>query len=251
MPVPLKPVRPEVAIFWFRRDLRLDDNAGLFHALKENKQVVPVFIFDTDILDQLENKKDRRVEFIWYALAQLKKELEALNSSLFILHDTPLAAFEKLLDTYNIHSVYTNHDYEPSAIRRDEHVHKLLNGKHITFHTFKDQVIFEKEEVCKDDGSPYTVFTPYMRKWKSRLNEFYRKAYPVKKYVNRFIQVQPFSFPSLKQIGFESAGLDFKPPVIDRSKIRVYDKQRDYPALDGTTHLGVHLRFGTVSIVSS
>lgn len=240
--------KEEVTVFWFRRDLRLKDNAGLYYALKENRNILPVFIFDTEILDQLENKKDQRVEFIWFAVAQLKKELEETGSSLLILHDTPPVAFEKLLTTYNIRNVYTNQDYEPAAIKRDKHIQELLQKKQIGFKPFKDQVIFEKNEVTKDDGSPYTVFTPYMRKWKNTLTDFYLKAYPTKKYFSHFLKVAPFSFPALKKIGFESTGLQFTRPVIDRKKISVYDKQRDYPAIAGTTHLGVHLRFGTISI---
>lgn len=240
--------KDEVNIFWFRRDLRLTDNAALYHALKETNNVLPIFIFDTDILDQLENKKDQRVEFIWYALADLHRELEKIGSSLLVLHDTPSGAFEKLISGYHIQSVYTNHDYEPSAIHRDQQIQNLLKNQNIAFKTFKDQVIFEKNEVTKDDGSPYTVFTPFMRKWKSTLTDFYLRAYPVKKYQAAFVKIQPFPFPSLKKIGFETTGLDFKAPVIDRKKIAVYDKQRDFPAVPGTTHLGVHLRFGTVSI---
>lgn len=240
--------KDEVNIFWFRRDLRLTDNAALYHALKETNNVLPIFIFDTDILDQLENKKDQRVEFIWYALADLHRELEKIGSSLLVLHDTPSGAFEKLISGYHIQSVYTNHDYEPSAIHRDQQIQNLLKNQNIAFKTFKDQVIFEKNEVTKDDGSPYTVFTPFMRKWKSTLTDFYLRAYPVKKYQAAFVKIQPFPFPSLKKIGFETTGLDFNAPVIDRKKIAVYDKQRDFPAVPGTTHLGVHLRFGTVSI---
>lgn len=238
----------EISIFWFRRDLRLNDNAGLYHALKESKQVLPVFIFDITILEQLENKEDRRVEFILFALKEMQNQLEELGSSLLILHDTPLQAFEKLLSDYTIQAVYTNHDYEPYATKRDKSIQELLKKKSIELKTFKDQVIFEKNEVAKDDGLPYTIFTPYMRKWKTRLTDFYLKPYPAKKYFSDFLKTKPFPFPTLKKLGFQSTGLDFKVPALDKKKISVYDKQRDYPGIPGTTRLGVHLRFGTVSI---
>lgn len=248
-----------MTIFWFRRDLRLKDNAGLYHALKENKNVLPLFIFDTDILDQLENKEDRRVIFIWDALQKIQHELEELGSSLWIVYDNPLNAFETLTAKYSIKNVYTNHDYEPAAIKRDTAIQQFLKKKDITFKTYKDQVIFEKSEVTKDDGLPYTVFTPYMRKWKTKLSDFYLKAYPTKKYFSSFFATKSFPFPSLKQIGFkpmpendlpfpDGVRRSFPEAKVDRKKIAVYDQQRDYPGMSGTTHLGVHLRFGTVSI---
>lgn len=240
--------KEEVTLFWFRRDLRLKDNAGLYHALKENKHVLPVFIFDTTILKQLENKEDRRVDFIFQALLEIQKELVALGSSLLVMHDTPVGAFEKLISDYTIKSVYTNQDYEPSAIKRDKSIQELLKKNGAELKTFKDQVIFEKNEVTKDDGLPYTIFTPYMRKWKTRLTDFYLKAYPVKKYFSGFLKTNAFPFPTLQKLGFETTDLHFKIPAPDRKKISVYDKQRDIPGIQGTTHLGVHLRFGTVSI---
>jgi deoxyribodipyrimidine photo-lyase len=243
--------KKEMTVFWFRRDLRLKDNAGLYHALKENKNVLPVFIFDTDILDQLENKEDRRVVFIWETLQKIQRELEELGSSLFILHDKPLNAFKTLTASYSIKKVYTNHDYEPAAIKRDTSIQQFLETKDVLFKTCKDQVIFEKNEVTKDDGLPYTVFTPYMRKWKATLNDFYLKAYPVNKYVSNFFKTKPYPFPSLKKLGFKPlTELDryFPEAKIPQKKISIYDQQRDYPAISGTTHLGVHLRFGTVSI---
>jgi len=242
-----------ISIFWFRRDLRLEDNAGLYYALKEQKNVVPLFIFDKEILDRLENKEDRRVEFIHDALKELKEELEKRGTSLLVFHDTPLHTFEKLIQTTTLKSVYTNHDYEPAAIKRDQSVQKLLAKHQVEFKTFKDQVIFEKNEVTKDDGLPYTVFTPYMRKWKNTLNDFYLKSYPAKKYFSGFVSVEPLPFPTLKEIGFHpitigSTDHHYTKPRVDKNKISVYDKQRDFPAIQGTTRLSVHLRFGTVSI---
>jgi deoxyribodipyrimidine photo-lyase len=251
--------KKEMTIFWFRRDLRLQDNAGLYHALKENKNVLPLFIFDTSILEQLENKQDRRVIFIWEALQKMQNELEELDSSLFIVHDKPLHAFETLTATYSIKNVYTNHDYEPAAIQRDNSIQQFLEQKGIALKTYKDQVIFEKNEITKDNGLPYTIFTPYMRKWKTTLSDFYLKAYPTDNYFSNFFPTKPFPFPSLKTIGFEpmteerlhfpdGVHRSFPEAKVDREKIAIYDQQRDYPAISGTTHLGVHLRFGTLSI---
>lgn len=237
-----------ISIFWFRRDLRLFDNAGLYHALKNNTHVLPIFIFDTEILGRLENKKDRRVEFIHQQITQLQSELQKQKSTLLVLHGKPEDLFKKLLDDHSIKNVYTNHDYEPSAIERDKRIVGLLSKKNIAFHTFKDQVIFEKHEVCKDDGLPYTVFTPYMRKWKSKLSNFYLSAYPNQKYFSNFLKTTPFAIPSLQQIGFESTGTQFLAPALDEKIISRYNELRDFPALGATSRMSLHLRFGTVSI---
>ena len=237
-----------INIFWFRRDLRLDDNAGLYYALKSDNPVLAIFIFDTNILDQLPTKADRRVEFIHNALTGLQQQLKELGCTLVVYHDTPLNAFKQLVKQYTISAVFTNHDYEPYAQERDESIAQFLKEHHITFHTYKDQVIFEKNEVVKDDGKPYTIFTPYSKKWKARLNEFYLKSYPTKKYFNNFYQQAAKRIPSLQAIGFEKAGKSFPTDSPDNAIIKQYDKQRDMPGIDGTSHLGVHLRFGTISI---
>lgn len=231
-------------IFWLRRDLRLTDNAGLYHALKENKQVLPVFIFDTVILDKLEDKNDRRVDFIHQSLKQIQHDLEARGSSLLVLHGDPISIYSEL----DITAVYTNHDYESYAKQRDERIWQILTKRNIPFKTFKDQVIFEKEEVLKEDGTPYTVFTPYSKKWKAKLNAFYMKSYPVEKYANHFLPTKPFYFPSLEDIGFQKTDAQFPERLIKLSVIEKYKEQRDFPAIAGTTRLSVHLRFGTVSI---
>ncbi|WP_280513750.1 cryptochrome/photolyase family protein [Niastella koreensis] len=235
-------------MFWFRRDLRLDDNAGLYHALKGNNPVLPIFIFDTNILDQLPNTSDARVEFIHDALTGMQEQLKELGSTLDVLHDTPLNAFKKLVKQYTIEAVYTNHDYEPYAQERDNRIARFLEEHGIAFHTYKDQVIFEKNEVTKDDGKPYTVFTPYSKKWKVKLNEFYLKSYPTKKYFRHFHQHAPKRIPSLQAIGFEKTGREFPTDSPDNAVIKHYDKKRDFPGVKGTSHLGVHLRFGTISI---
>jgi deoxyribodipyrimidine photo-lyase len=237
-----------INIFWFRRDLRLHDNAGLYHALKSNNPVLPVFIFDTNILDQLPSDTDRRVQFIHNTLATLQKQLNELGTTLVVYHDTPLDAFKKLVKQYTIEKVFTNHDYEPYAHQRDESIAAFLHQHNMSFHTYKDQVIFEKNEVTKDDGKPYTIFTPYSKKWKAKLNKFYLKSYPTKKYFSNFHQQAAKQIPSLQAIGFQKTVAAFPPNSPDNAIIKHYDKQRDIPAVKGTSHLGVHLRFGTISI---
>lgn len=232
------------AVCWLRRDLRLNDQAALYHALKENKQVVCVFIFDTNILDKLEEKRDRRVEFIHQTLALLQQQLESLGSSLLVFAGNPLTIFQQLAPK----AVYTNHDYEPYARQRDAAVKDILEKKGIPFKTYKDQVLFEKDEVTMDDGKPYTVFTPYSRKWKATLTPFYLKSYPTEKFFTSFRQMKPYPMPSLGDLGFEPAGLPFPERVIRQRLIAKYDQQRNFPAIEGTTKLSVHLRFGTVSI---
>lgn len=237
-----------ITLFWFRRDLRLHDNAGLYYALKENENVLPVFIFDTDILNQLEDKTDARVEFIHLHIEKLQQQLAALNSTILVKVGTPKEVFLDLLKKYKINKVYTNHDYEPYAIQRDKEIGKLLLSFGASLHTFKDQVIFEKEEVVKDDNKPYTVFTPYMRKWKSKLSSFYTKSYPTQKYFNHFTKITPSAMPSLSEIGFSKSGIHFPAMVVNEGIVKQYKEQRDFPAIGGTSKLSVHLRFGTVSI---
>lgn len=237
-----------VNIFWFRRDLRLDDNAGLYHALKDGNPIVPVFIFDTNILDDLEEKADRRVEFIRQTLEGIQEALVKKDSSLEVYYDTPTRAFKKLLTKYKIEKVFTNHDYEPYARKRDQEIARFLKEHGASFHTYKDQVIFEKNEVLKDNGEPYTVYTPYSRKWKATLNDFYAKSYPTKKYFRNFYKQSPHRIPSLRSMGFKEVGDPFPPVKPNEEIIRKYDKQRDIPFIHGTTHMGIHLRFGTVSI---
>lgn len=249
----LKPFIPKIAnelissepvLFWFRRDLRLQDNAGLYHALKGNKEVLPIFIFDSEILDKLEDKVDLRVSFIYQSLIRMKEQLEELGSSLLILHGNPIKIFQELSPK----AVYTNHDYEPYAIQRDEQVKTLLERKGIGFKTFKDQVIFERNEVVKDDGKPYTVFTPYSRKWKSTLKSDTLTSYSTEKYFHDFKKIKPIEAPSIADIGFIETSFTFPEKIIKQSIVEHYDKQRNFPAVAGTTKLSVHLRFGTVSI---
>lgn len=237
-----------ICIFWFRRDLRIEDNAGLYHALKSGLSVLPLFIFDTEILDKLEDKADKRVQFIYNEISRLHNELKQHGSSIIVKIGTALTVWKELLNEYDIKAVYTNHDYEPYGKERDTKVSELLLGKGITFQTYKDCVVFEKDEVVKDDGNPYTIFTPYSRKWKTKLTAFYYKPYPSTKYVKHFVKTKSLYLPSLKEVGFEHSEFEYPPRIIKHSLISNYDKTRDIPGIEGTSHLGLHLRFGTLSI---
>ncbi len=235
-------------IFWFRRDLRLHDNAGLYHALKNNNPVLPIFIFDKTILDKLENKADRRVEFIYAALEELQLSLVKMGTSVEVFYSTPSQAFSELIGKYKIEKVFTNHDYEPYARERDNTITQLLNSHGASLHTFKDQVIFEKGEVIKDNRQPYTVFTPYSRKWKAVLKDFHLQAYPSEKYFNNFYRQEARTIPSLQSLGFKKTSIPFPSKELKEQLIIKYGEQRDFPFLSGTSKLGVHLRFGTISI---
>ena len=241
-------MKPCINIMWFRRDLRLKDNAALYHALKDNNPVLPIFIFDKNILGDLQNKNDKRVAFIHKALNDIQKQLVQMNSSLEVFYSTPIEAFKQLMDQYSIEKVFTNNDYEQYAIDRDLVIENLLKEHGTTFHSYKDQVVFEKAEVTKDDGLPYTIFTPYSKKWKSILNEVHLKPYATEKYFSNFYQQSPKEIPSLKSLGFNGVENNFPSFLFDNNIINNYSEQRNFPALNGTTKLGVHLRFGTISI---
>ncbi|MES2591355.1 MAG: deoxyribodipyrimidine photo-lyase [Bacteroidota bacterium] len=240
-------MKKKITLFWFRRDLRLEDNAGLFHALKEG-EVLPVFIFDKKILDRLENKYDRRVDFIHQSILILQKKLVEKGSSLLVIYDSPIAAFKQISETFEVKSVFTNRDYEPAAIQRDTEIQIYLNSKNIEFKSFKDQVIFEKAEVVKANGEPYTVFTPYSNVWKQKLDNSASSFFSSEKLIDNFFKTKPFNIPSLADIGFEKTDLQWKQPEIDTSIVSNYHLTRDIPSVNGTTKLSVHLRFGTVSI---
>lgn len=243
-------------IMWFRRDLRLDDNAALYHALRSTNPVLPVFIFDRNILDDLEDKNDRRVEFIHAAIEEMQQTLHAAGSTMHIFYDYPENAFKQLLHEYSIGEIFTNHDYETYAIDRDDTIKNLLDANGIPFHTYKDQVIFERKEIVKDDNTPYSVFTPYSRKWKATIDDFYVSSYPTKKYFDHFYKHAPKRIPSLQSMGFkrtkaydaDGSLLLFPSKHLKKETIQLYAAQRDYPAAEGTSKMGVHLRFGTVSI---
>jgi deoxyribodipyrimidine photo-lyase len=237
-----------VNVFWFRRDLRLHDNHGLYEALKNSNAVLPVFIFDKNILDALPDKKDKRVSFIHNTLNNLTVELQNQNSSLLIIYDEPLNAFKTICDSFQLKAVFTNHDYEPYAIERDLKIKEWLQTKNISFHSFKDQVIFEKDEVMKSDGTPYTIFTPYSKIWKQKLTGETVKPFPSKKLLANLFKTKPFHFPSLFELGFEKSIVEIPSSEINKKIISNYHLTRNLPAVKGTSKLSIHLRFGTVSI---
>lgn len=238
-----------IAIFWHRRDLRLEDNAGLYYALKSGLPVLPVFIFDANILNRLEDKADKRVDFIHQQITLLKKQLQQLGSDMVLYYGEPLEVWKTIARDYDVAKVFTNHDYEPEAIKRDEAVQRFLAAKNITLHTYKDQCIFEKSEVVKDDGLPYTVFTPYAKKWKARLNTFYLEPYPTEKYLANLLTItKPSSLVSLKEIGFQRTQAHYPGKEVAQGIVKNYSEQRNFPAIAGTSKLGIHFRFGTISI---
>lgn len=240
--------KKQVSICWLRRDLRLTDHTALYHALNSGLPVLVLFIFDPFILDKLTDKKDRRVSFIYQALEGLKVQLNKQGSSIYVLHDSPQAAFERICGEFDVKAVFTNHDYEPYAIARDRGIGDYLTARQISFNSYKDQVIFEKAEIMKADGSPYTVFTPYSRIW--RLNYLKQEplSFPSEMLLNNLLQTSDLSFPTLHEIGFEHSNPISTAPLADEEIIRNYHHTRNFPAINGTTHLGVHLRFGTVSV---
>ena len=237
------------SIFWHRRDLRIHDNAGLYKALKSSASVQPIFIFDRNILDLLP-KNDQRVLFIYQHVQKLKEAYRKLGSDLWVFYGSPLEILPKLTEEKGFDSVNTNRDYEPYALERDKTMFDLLKAKNVEFHGAKDHVIFEKNEVTKDDGKPYTVFTPYSRKWKLKLNENDLSSYPIEKYAMHLAKTTGVSeIPSLFEMGFEEKQLyPFQKEVTSDQLIKMYDQQRNFPATDGTSRLSVHLRFGTISI---
>jgi len=240
--------QPSISIIWFRRDLRLEDNAALYYALKSPYPVLPIFIFDTTILDKLEDKTDKRVEFIHAALQDIQNELINLGSSLSIWHGKPTEIWAQIIDQYDVKEVYANHDYEPYARHRDRTVYELLKTHNIPFKTSKDQCIFEYKEILKNDGKPYTVFTPYSRKWKDAMNPYFLKSYPSEKYFNNFLKINTLESPTLEKLGFKKTGFTFPSKDLREDIVKKYTINRNFPAIESTSRLSVHLRFGTVSI---
>ncbi|MFK2820972.1 deoxyribodipyrimidine photo-lyase [Flavobacteriaceae sp. LMIT009] len=241
--------RGRINIFWFRRDLRLNDNVGLFHALQSPLPVLPIFIFDTNILNTLE-KNDARVSFIYENLQQIKTYLNsAYNSGIAIYHGEPKNIIEALIAQYNIHTIYTNHDYEPYAIQRDLSISKTLQLNGIILKSFKDHVIFERNDVVKKDGTPYKVYTPYSKKWMKQLNDQNLINYPSELYLNKLIKTKDLPFLSLETIGFIKSTIKIEPYKLDVTLIENYETTRNFPAKEyGTSKVGPHLRFGTLSI---
>jgi deoxyribodipyrimidine photo-lyase len=247
------------SLCWFRRDLRVDDHAALHAALTASRQVHCAFVFDTGILDRLPRREDRRVEFIHASVAELRRELESRGGGLIVTHGAARSEIPRLAAALGVGAVYANRDYEPAATARDQAVAAALEQAGIAFHTRKDQVIFEKDEVLTGAGTPYTVFTPYRNAWLKKLEPFFLKAYPVEKYRGRLAPAREGALPSLEQIGFRKTNL----PQLDlpagmsgarrlladfRRRMGKYGERRDYPALKGPSYLSPHLRFGTLSI---
>lgn len=243
-----------IAIFWFRRDLRLHDNTALNAALSSGLPVQVLFIFDSNILNKLIDRDDARVSFIHATIANLDRQLRLIGATLRVEHGEPIVIWRRILQEGNVAKVFANRDYEPYAIERDESVRKLAIEANAEFQTFKDQVIFEKNEVVKDDGKPYTVFTPYSRRWKAKLKEKeLHSATPLKQ--KQFLKPMSVNgveshhhLPSLAQLGFDSSKIVISQPKVDRRVLSEYAENRNLPELHGTTRLGVHLRFGTVSV---
>ena len=242
-------MKQKISIFWFRRDLRLEDNAGLCRALDSGFPVLPIFIFDKKILEALENKNDRRVDYIHQALSIINLELKEYHSKLQTFYGRPIEIFQQLLQQYDIQSVFCNRDYEPQAIERDTDIYNFFKTQNSAFKAFKDQVIFDKTDVLKKDGTPYTVYTPYLKKWKELLNEKDYLAYEAN--CSNFLKQDFSEILSLEAIGFKKTDIGFETPNLDAKIIDEYDKYRDFPALQKTTQLGTALRFGTISIRKS
>jgi deoxyribodipyrimidine photo-lyase len=237
------------ALFWHRRDLRINDNKGLFEALKQNEIVHPIFIFDKSILDKLPNN-DQRILFIYQEIKSLKKSYQNLGSDLWVYYGEPSEIIPKIAQELNCSSVYFNNDYEPYALQRDQEIQVSLNKIKIEFIGKKDHVIFEKNEVLKDDGKPYTIFTPYSRKWKANLKEEQLREYSIEKHTGNLVQKQQEeALITLEEMGFESKVLhDFPNRIAENEILKNYHLSRNFPAVKGTSKLSLHLRFGTISI---
>ncbi|WBL43631.1 deoxyribodipyrimidine photo-lyase [Algoriphagus halophytocola] len=239
--------KQKIILFWFRRDLRLQDNTGLSQALKQHENVLPLFIFDTNILSKLESKKDARVAFIHDQIKEIHNSLGEKGSSLLVKTGAPIDIFDELLGAYDIQAVFTNSDYEPYAKKRDEEVKNRLENESIPFHTFKDQLIFEPGEILNGSGEFYKVFTPFSKVWLDKFNSTTIQLSDNPNWKNLF-KTKPFDLPSLGDIGFEKSELEIPNNSLDKNLIKEYDQTRDFPAKNGTSRLGVHLRFGTLSI---
>ncbi|WP_298900028.1 deoxyribodipyrimidine photo-lyase [uncultured Psychroserpens sp.] len=241
-------MKQPLSIFWFRRDLRLDDNVGFFEALKANHPVLPIFIFDSEILSKLP-ESDARVTFIYDTLQKMRTALhEEYNSSIAMFYGKPIDIYEQLVKDYDIQVVYTNHDYEPYARERDDEIEKFLSKKNIQFKTFKDQVIFEKDEVVKKDGNPYVVYTPYMKVWKAQFKTRNLDFFHTNSHLKNLIKLSQLPNLSLSDIGFKTSNQKIAKYDVTPTLIQDYEDTRNFPAKDSTSRLGPHLRFGTVSI---
>ena len=255
----LESKRYDRALVWFRRDLRAYDHAALYHALKDSRAVYCAFVFDTEILDALPSRADRRVEFIFESIIELRATLEQMGGGLIVRHARARDEIPRLARELHVQSVYANHDYEPAALDRDRAVQRALLERGVPLHTFKDQVVFEKDEILTRAGRPFSVFTPYKNAWLERLDDFYVKAYPVDTYADSLAPHSGEKMPDLEHLGFQRTNLkELRLPTGTSGgktwlrdfaeRIDHYKEQRDYPAVKGPSYLSVHLRFGTISI---
>ena len=233
-------------VFWFRRDLRVEDNAGLYHALTSGNKVLPLFIFDTEIIHKLPSK-DARIEMIHAALRNITDAMKGNRCNVGMYLGQPKAVFESMIKKFNITKVVTNHDYEPYATERDTAIGEFLQKNGIEFETHKDQVIFEKSEVVKDDGTPYKVYTPYSRRWLRRFAEEGISHYPSENHLDQLAAVEQPQL-SLKDLGFEPANVPQPKYTFNATIVKEYEATRNFPAVDKTSRTGAHLRFGTISI---
>jgi deoxyribodipyrimidine photo-lyase len=240
--------KEKIAVFWHRRDLRLHDNAGLYYALKSGYPVLPLFIFDKLILDQLENKEDKRITFIYDAITELKNQLHQSDSDILIRYGNPVDIWKSLIEEFDIAEVYTNNDYESYAKDRDGQVKDLLKKSGAEFKSCKDQVIFEKQELLTGQNTIYSVFTPYSKAWKTKMNDFYLSSYPTEKYFWNFLKINSLPVPSYEEMGFIETDHLFPSDKVDSALIEDYAETRNFPAVAGTSRMGIHLRFGTISI---
>ena len=238
-------MKTKLNLFWFRRDLRLIDNHGLYEALQSELPVLPIFIFDTEILNQLENKEDKRVDFIFQALEKLNEYLEKQGKSIQIFYGKPLEIYENLSQQYEIGNVFCNEDYEPYAIKRDQEIKDFLASKNINFYQFKDQVIFQKDEIVKADGKPYTVYTPYSKQWLLKFNDQNLEFFASEKKLENLLNIEKQNI-TLENIGFKKTNYLFEPPKINLEILEKYHETRNLPTKE-TSQMSVHLRFGTIS----
>lgn len=237
----------KLSVFWFRRDLRIEDNVAFYRALNEAEEVLPIFIFDTDILAKLSGD-DARVSFIFETLEAIHRQFSKHGGGLKVLHGNPLEIFQKLIRDYEIASVYANRDYEPYALKRDRQINDFLQSKGIVFNTCKDQVVFEQNEIVKDDGLPYLVYTPFMKKWKAAFSEDKVRNHPSENLLGKLAKSSQNSFPTLQEIGFKKSEIGVPQANFSSDLVAGYEANRNFPAVDGTSFLGTHLRFGTVSV---
>lgn len=241
-------MKEKLSVFWFRRDLRLTDNVGLAKALEADTPVLPIFIFDKNILDDVEDKKDARVSFIHEELEKINKQLAEKGSALLSFYTEPKQAFEQLVNQYDVQSVYTNRDYEPYARKRDQEIRDWLKSKGVNFLKYKDQVIFEKSEIVKNDGTPYLVYTPYSKKWLSKLSTSSFQCAPDALELDNWVSLENQPIIDLEKMGFAKSAIKIPSPELREETLEVYEQERDFPPKDSTSRLGVHLRFGTVSV---